>query len=129
MGLVRFAIPKGSLEQETYEILSQAGYEIRGQERSYRPSINDPQIELKILRPQEIPLMVADGLQDVGITGSDWIRETKADVEVLLDLEYGRVKLVVAVPKSLKEVNSLSDLLKFFLDAGRDVRISTEFPN
>ena len=129
MDLVRFAIPKGSLEQETYEILSQAGYEIRGQERSYRPSINDPQIELKILRPQEIPLMVADGLQDVGITGSDWIRETKADVEVLLDLEYGRVKLVVAVPKSLKEVNSLSDLLKFFLDAGRDVRISTEFPN
>jgi len=129
MGLVRFTIPKGSLEQETFKILSEAGYEIRGQDRSYNPSINDPKIELKILRPQEIPLIVADGLQDIGIAGSDWIKETKADVEALLDLDYGKIKLVVAVPKSLEDVNSLSDLLNAFLDAGRDIRISTEFPN
>jgi len=126
---IKFAIPAGSLAKETFEILENAGYTISGQERTYRPSINDPEIELKILRPQEIPIFVGEGLQDVGITGLDWIRETRAQVEVLSDLEYGRVKAVVAVPKPWATINSFSDLLENFKREGKDVRISTEYLN
>ena len=57
---------------------------------------------VKMLRPQEIPNLVADGLYDVGITGKDWINETKSDVEPLLDLEYGKIKLVIAIPDTFK---------------------------
>ncbi len=74
---VRFAIPKGHLEKATFEMLEQAGYVISGRERTYRPAINDPNIELKILRPQEIPIFVGEGLQDIGITGIDWVKETE----------------------------------------------------
>jgi ATP phosphoribosyltransferase len=126
---IKFAIPAGSLSKETFEILENAGYTISGQERTYRPSINDPEIELKILRPQEIPIFVGEGLQDVGITGLDWIRETRAQVEVLGDLEYGRVKVVVAVPKPWATINAFSDLLENFKREGKDVRISTEYLN
>ncbi len=65
------------------------------------PVVSDPDIELKILRPQEIPIYVAEGMQDIGITGSDWIQETGAEVEKLQDLEYGRVRIVAAIPKSM----------------------------
>ena len=129
MDKVRFAIPKGSLEKGTLQILEQAGYKISGHERTYRPTINDPGIELKILRPQEIPFFVSEGLQDAGITGLDWIRETGADVDVLLNLEYGWGRLVVAVPKPWAKINSLSDLLETFLREGKRVRISTEYLN
>jgi len=117
------------LEKETIKLFEQAGYVIRVQERSYRPTINDSEIELKILRPQEIPVSVAYGLHDLGITGKDWIEETQADVEILQDLEYGNVKLVLAVPKSWDHINSLSELLKEFLSEGKTVRISTEYLN
>lgn len=126
---VRFAIPKGSLEAETFDILERAGYEIHGQERTYRPAINDPQIELKILRPQEIPIFVGDGSLDLGITGLDWIQETRADVEILLNLEYGKVKLVLAVPESWTMINSFSDLLEGIWSNEKDARISTEYLN
>jgi len=126
---VKFAIPKGSLEKATFEILEQAGYKISGHERTYRPSLNDPGIELKILRPQEIPYFVSEGLQDVGITGLDWMRETRAAVEVLINLEYGGGRLVIAVPKPWTTINSLSDLLEKFLGEGKTVRISTEYLN
>jgi len=129
MEKVRFAIPKGHLAEATFRTLERAGYIISGTERTYRPTINDPKIELKILRSQEIPIFVSEGLQDVGITGLDWIKETRADVEVLLDLEYSRVKLVVAIPKSWTEIRSLSDLLEKFLRENRTLRISTEYLN
>ena len=129
MDKVKLVIPKGSLEKGTYEILERAGYLIYGQERTYRPGINDPKIELKILRPQEIPIQVAEGLHDIGITGEDWVEETQADVEKLLNLEYGSVKLVFAIPKSWTDINSLSELLETFWNKGENVRISTEYLN
>ena len=129
MEKVRLAIPKGHLAEPTVKMLERAGYSITRQEASYRPMINDPMIELKILRPQEIPMFISEGLQDVGITGLDWLRETRADVEVLLNLEYSRVKLVIAVPKAWTEINSLSDLLKKFADEGKHLRFSTEYLN
>src|SRR3990170_8460093 len=112
MEKVNFAIPAGSLSKATFDILQRSGYKVSGQERTYRPTINDPNIELKILRPQEIPVFVAEGLQDVGITGQDWIRETCADVEILQNLEYGKIRLVIAIPKSLSKTNSMSSFME-----------------
>ncbi|MCW4046409.1 MAG: ATP phosphoribosyltransferase [Candidatus Bathyarchaeota archaeon] len=128
MEKVKFAIPAGSLSKATFEILQRSGYKVSGQERTYRPTINDPKIELKILRPQEIPVFVGEGLQDVAITGQDWIKETCADVEVLQDLEYGKIRLVVAVPKSFT-TNSITDLMEDIWAKGRNFRVSTEYLN
>lgn len=128
MSEVRFAIPKGSLWDETIKLLTEAGYEIKGSTRTYRPWINDPQIKLKVLRPQEIPIYVGEGSQDIGITGLDWIRETNADVEVLLNLEYGFVELVIAASKDW-EINDLSEALREKIGSGEDLRISTEYLN
>jgi len=127
--VVKFALPKGHLGTDTMRILERAGYQISGQDRTYRPGINDPGIELKILRPQEIPTYVSEGVQDVGISGRDWVAENKADVEVLLDLEYSKVRLVLAVPKSLSMVSSLSDLVRRSAERGEVLRISTEYLN
>ena len=129
MEKVKFAIPAGSLAKATFEILQRSGYKVSEQERTYRPTINDPKIELKILRPQEIPVFVSEGLQDVGITGQDWIRETRADVEVLQNLEYGKIKLVVAVPKSMSTTNSASSFMEALWRKGKNVRVSTEYLN
>jgi ATP phosphoribosyltransferase len=126
---VKFAIPAGSLSRATFEILERSGYKISGQERTYRPTINDSDIELKILRPQEIPIFVSEGLQDIGITGLDWIQETRADVEVLQNLEYGKIRIVLAIPKRWDEINSLSSLLETLWGRGKNVRISTEYLN
>jgi ATP phosphoribosyltransferase len=117
------------LAESTLDTLGRAGYIVSGGDRTYRPSINDPMIEAKILRPQEIPLFVGEGLQDVGITGRDWLRETKADVRVLLDLEYSQVRLVLAVPKQWSDVNSLSDLLEKLAKEEKVLRLSTEYLN
>ncbi|NLD66192.1 MAG: ATP phosphoribosyltransferase, partial [Crenarchaeota archaeon] len=94
-----------------------------------RPSINDPKIELKVLRPQEIPVFVSEGLQDIGITGEDWVRENRADVEVLQNLEYGKIRLVIAVPKTVPEGTTLGQFMESVWDNGRNFRVSTEYLN
>lgn len=129
MTKVKFLIPKGSLEENTYQLLNEAGYIISGQERTYRPTINDPKILLKILRPQEIPIFVEAGLHDVGITGQDWVKETGVDVQTLMNLEYGKVKLLLAIPEQWTHINSFSQLLKNFSDDNKNVRITTEYLN
>ena len=129
MTRVKFALPKGHLQKDTMKILERAGYRIGGQDRTYRPSVNDPGIELKILRPQEIPTYVSEGVQDVGISGLDWIAENEADVEVLLDLDYSKVRLVLAVPDAWTDVESLSDLLNRGDREGTVLRLSTEYLN
>lgn len=125
---VRFAIPKGSLEKATLDLLEQAWFGVSLDERSYRPVLSDPDIEAKMLRPQEIPLFVAEGVLDVGITGLDWVKETGADVETLLDLQYGYVKLVVAAPKQIKQA-SFTELCRSIWDEGGVLRVSTEYLN
>ncbi len=129
MTKVKFAIPKGHLGDQTLKILERSGYRITGHDRTYRPGINDPEIELKVLRPQEIPTYVSEGVQDVGISGRDWVAENKADVETLLDLEYAKVRLVIAVSKMWSDVNSLSDLIRKSVAEGSTLRISTEYLN
>ena len=114
MTRVKFAIPKGHLEGDTLKILKRAGYQISDISRTYRPSINDPGIELKVLRPQEIPTFVSEGVQDIGISGKDWVAENS---------------LVMAVPKAWTDVNSLSNLLRKKMANGETLRISSEYLN
>lgn len=129
MKKVKFAIPKGHLSKPTLKILERAGYVLSGDERAYRPTINDPQIELKVLRPQEIPTFIAEGVQDVGISGRDWVLESGADVEILLDLEFSKVQLVLAVSQNWSDVTDLSSLLVKSLKEDNVLRISTEYLN
>lgn len=126
--LIKLALPKGSLEKATFAFFERAGYKIRGQDRTYRPQINDPDIEIKILRPQEISQFVAEGDQDLGITGADWIRETRANIRKLLDLEYGAVRLVMAVPKAVSE-KPFPEICREYWSSSRKLRISTEYLN
>ncbi|MCX8188272.1 MAG: ATP phosphoribosyltransferase [Nitrososphaeria archaeon] len=127
MANISFAIPKGSLEKATYDFIEKAFIKLYGKERSYRPTSSDTEIKFKILRPQEIPIYVSDGLYDLGITGLDWVQETSADVKVLLNLEYGQTKLVFAVPKTF-EANNMNEMIKKYWSENRTLRISTEYP-
>ncbi len=123
---VRMAIPKGSLEEDTFSFIRQSGINIYGASRSYRPKVDYPGLSVKILRPQEIPVLVQEGTYDLGIAGRDWVRENRADVRELLDLDYGKVRLVLAAPVN-SEISSLDDLVDLSME--RPVRISTEYLN
>lgn len=125
--MLRLVIPKGSLEQQTLRLFEEADLRVRrGSDRDYHGTIDDERIErVSLLRPQEIPLYVQDGLFDLGITGQDWIAETGADVEVLTSLSYAKsgtghgTRVVLAVPTD-HPANSAKEM-----PAGS--RISTEF--
>src|SRR6185436_5579937 len=102
MSLVRFAIPKGSLERTTAPFLERAGMRPTGYadgSRSYRPTLDMEGLTLKVLRPQEIPYMIAAGFYDMGISGLDWYLESEcqSNVDEVLDLGFGRVDIVLAV--------------------------------
>lgn len=129
MDKIKFAIPAGSLSKATVEFFARSGYKISGTDRTYRPSINDPKIEMKVLRPQEIPVFVGEGLQDLGITGEDWVKENRADVEILQNLDYGKIKLVIAVPKSVSENSTVGEYMESIWSQGKNFRVSTEYLN
>jgi ATP phosphoribosyltransferase len=126
MPTVKFVVPKGSIEEVTFKLLEQAWQHVSGRGRTYRVKLGDPEIDVKILRPQEIPTYVQEGFYDVGITGRDWILEAKADVEILIDLEIGRVKQVIAVPSSFPYKN-LDEMIADFAKNGRTLRVSSEY--
>lgn len=99
---LRLGLPKGSLQATTQRLFTQAGYQLRMPERSYYPSIDDPEIECILIRAQEMARYVDQGVLDAGITGLDWTLECKARVVELADLRapwpnYGPVRWVVAV--------------------------------
>lgn len=126
--MLRIVLPKGSLENATFALFDAADLTVkRSSQVDYRASIADPRVgEVRILRPQEIPTYVAEGLFDVGITGRDWIEETASTVESLGMLNYSKatsdpVRIVVAVANDAP-YQSVSDL-----PAG--VRVTTEYPN
>ncbi len=125
--MLRLVVPKGSLEKMTFELFADADLAInRDSVVTYKASIDDPRIaEVHVLRPQEIPQYVADGLFDLGITGRDSIEETKSDVVSLGELHYSKattrpVRIVLAVAQD-SPWQSVKDL-----PAG--VRVSTEMP-
>jgi len=127
--VLRLVLPKGSLELQTLRLFEEADLRVRrGSDRDYHGTIDDERIErVSLLRPQEIPLYVQDGLFDLGITGQDWIAETDADVETLTSLTYAKsgtghgTRVVLAVPAD-HPANSAKEM-----PAGS--RISTEFEN
>ncbi len=123
---IKFAIPKGSLEASTLHTLKKSWTYVNYKSRVYRVFLDDPGIEVKILRPQEIPNLVSDGLYDIGITGKDWINETKSDVDIVLDLEYGKIKLVFAIPNNTK-FNTLDDMISSYNERKKILRISSEY--
>ena len=123
---VKFAIPKGSLEEATFKLLENSWTKVNRKSRTYRVYLDDSEIKVKMLRPQEIPNLVSDGLYDVGITGKDWINETKSDVEPLVDLEYGKIKLVIAMPDNFR-YKSLDDMILDYAKKKKVLRISSEY--
>jgi len=142
--MLKLVIPKGSLEDQTLRLFEAADLGVRrGTTRDYHGTVDDDRIErVSILRPQEIPIYVQDGLFDVGITGQDWLAETEADVEVLTTLSYARsgtghgTNVVLAVPNehpasSAKEIppgtRISTEFLKlterYFADLGIEVKV------
>jgi ATP phosphoribosyltransferase len=126
--VLRLVLPKGSLERATLELFEAADLAVlRSSEVDYRATIDDPRIsEVRILRPQEIPEYVAEGLFDLGITGRDWIEETSSNVASLGELRYSKVttrpiRVVLAVSDD-SPVRSADQL-------PRGVRVSTEYPS
>lgn len=126
MSTIRFAIPKGSLEDATFKLLERAWTKVNRKSRTYRVYLDDPNIIVKMLRPQEIPTLVSEGLYDIGITGKDWIGETKSNVNPILDLEYGKIKLVVAFPDSYRYKN-LDAMIADYAKKKKILRISSEY--
>lgn len=114
MKKVKLGIPKGSLEGATVVLFEKAGYAIRATERSYFPSIDDPEMECMLVRAQEMPHYVERGVLDFGITGHDWVVETGASVRELAELIYAKqgmrpVRWVLAVP-ARSRIRSVKDL-------------------
>src|SRR5919204_6870905 len=125
--MLRVVLPKGSLERATLQLFEDADLGIlRSSDVDYRASIDDPRVvDVTILRPQEIPRYVADGLFDLGVTGRDWIEETGADVVSLGRLAYSKasrdpVRVVLAVHDDAP-VHSAKELAP-------GSRVSTEYP-
>ncbi|MDD5090347.1 MAG: ATP phosphoribosyltransferase [Candidatus Wallbacteria bacterium] len=98
---LKIVLPKGRIFKGVCSVLDGAGLGIEVDERSYVPRISDSEIEAKIMKPQNIPQLVELGSHDAGFTGLDWINETGADVEEIMDLGLDRVKIVAAVPSAL----------------------------
>ena len=101
---LRIAVPKGSLQQATFKLFEKAGWDIRTGERSYNPTVDDPELQVTMLRAQEIPRYVEAGVLDVGITGYDNVCECEADVHEVSELIYSKAttrpyRWVLAVPK------------------------------
>ena len=125
--MLKLVLPKGSLERATLALFEAADLSVRRSSQvEYRASIADPRIDdVRILRPQEIPRYVADGLFDLGIAGRDWVEETASDVVVLGELEYSkasanpfRIVVAVADDSPWDKVEDLPD----------GVKVSTEYP-
>jgi ATP phosphoribosyltransferase len=125
--VLRLVLPKGSLELATFELFAAADLTVRrASDVAYRATIDDPRIdEVHILRPQEIPTYVAEGLFDLGVTGRDWVEETGADVVSLGELRYSK-----ATAEPIKVVLAVSDdsPVRKVDDLPPGCRISTEYP-
>jgi len=128
--VLNLVLPKGSLERATLELFANADLAVhRSSEVDYRASIDDPRVgEVRILRPQEIPVYVAEGRFDIGITGRDWIEERGVEVVSLGELGYSKatanpIRMVLAVAES-SPFTSIEDLAA----SGSRLRVSTEYP-
>jgi ATP phosphoribosyltransferase len=125
--VLKLVLPKGSLENATLKLFEEADLTVkRSSSVDYKATIEDPRVlDVRILRPQEIPVYVAEGMFDLGITGRDWVEETQSDIVSLGELQYSKatsspVRIVVAVQaeSAIERVEDLKD----------GVRVASEYP-
>jgi len=123
--ILKLGIPKGSLQESTFELFKKAGWVIRPTSRSYYPNVNDPEVEITLVRAQEMARYVEDKVLDAGLTGSDWVLESGCKVRQVADLIYAKqgmrkVRWVLAAPENSK-IKTVKDL--------KNKRIATELVN
>jgi ATP phosphoribosyltransferase len=121
--ILKLGLPKGSLQEATFSLFAKAGFSFRISSRSYQPVVDDLEIEPVLLRPQEIPTYVAEGVIDAGLTGHDWIVDCGAEVQEICELRYSKltnnpIRVVVAVHQD-SPVQTVKDL--------EGKRIATEY--
>ncbi len=112
--ILNLGLPKGSLQDATIRLFGMAGFRIQVNPRSYRPSIDDPELEGRFVRAQEVSRYVEHGFFDCGLTGLDWIEENGSDIVEICDLIYSkasaaRSRWVLAVPES-SAIRTVEDL-------------------
>jgi ATP phosphoribosyltransferase len=120
---LKLGLPKGSLQDATFALFERAGYSLKVSARSYQPVIDDETIEPILLRPQEIPRYVGQGVIDAGLTGADWIADSGAEVVEICELRYSKltnnpIRIVLAVHND-SPIESVKDL--------EGKRIATEY--
>jgi ATP phosphoribosyltransferase len=125
MKKLKLGMPKGSLQESTIELFKRAGIRVHASDRSYFPSSDDEELEIMLVRSQEMATYVEDGLFDAGLTGHDWIVESGAKVKEICELLYAKagfrpVRWVLAVPES-SPIKTVKDL--------QGKRIATEVVN
>lgn len=120
---LKLGLPKGSLQEATFALFEKAGYSFKVSSRSYQPVVDDETIEPILLRPQEIPTYIQQGVIDAGLTGKDWISDSGAVVHEVCELRYSKltdnpIRVVLAVHND-SSVESVKDL--------QGKRIATEY--
>lgn len=125
MKKLSFGLPKGSLQESTIGMMKNAGYRVHVSSRSYYPSIDDDEMSVRLIRPQDMARYVEKGIIDSGLTGQDWVEEAGADVRCVEKLVYAKqqltkVRWVLAAPED-SPIKSVEDL--------QGKRISTELVN
>ena len=140
MSVLTFGLPKGSLEAATIDIFRRSGWKVSVSDRSYFPSIDDPELRCLLVRAQEMARYVESGTLDAGITGRDWVLEHDADVHVVSELVYSKTSLrptrwVLVVPgdspvqrpEDLRGARVATELVgytkRWFAERGIDVRL------
>ena len=116
---LRLLIPKGRIFDSVSALFEEAGIPVRMADRTYRPAVNQDWLDIKIMKPQNVGELLELGSHDAGFTGIDWIMESGADVEEILDLGFDRVRIVAAIPSGRDEAD---------LKCGRIV-VATEYVN
>jgi len=103
MEKLKILLPKGRIYENVINLLDGAGIKVYLPERTYRPIVNQDDLEAKVMKPQNIGKLLELGAHDVGFTGRDWIDETGTDVEEIMDLGFDTVRIVAAVPNMLDD--------------------------
>lgn len=125
---IKLGLPKGSLQDATFRLFEKAGWNIRVDSRSYQPVVDDPELSILLIRPQEIPRYLEDGILDIGLTGKDWVEDNGADVFEVCELTYSKatrnpIRVVLAAPEKVADGGT-------FIESVKDLegkRIATEY--
>ena len=117
--MLRILIPKGRIHDNVVQLFAEAGFPVSLTDRTYRPVLGADWLDAKIMKPQNVGELLEMGSHDAGFTGIDWIKESGADVEEIVNLGFDKVRIVAAVPQSYDEES---------LRSGRLV-VATEYPN